>query len=106
MYNYECGRLIVGAPRGNYTSFTKQKLLYPMEPGVVYRCTITYNKTCEEIKPRNIETEKAYIAQYKIHVLIKKQYGWFGGAVSIDRSNGILTVSTIIFFTLSRVRFN
>ncbi|XP_076177580.1 integrin alpha-8-like isoform X2 [Ptiloglossa arizonensis] len=84
--------LIVGAPRGNYTSFTKQKLLYPMEPGVVYRCTITYNKTCEEIKPRNIETEKAYIAQYKIHVLIKKQYGWFGGAVSIDRSNGILTV--------------
>lgn len=83
--------LIVGAPRGNYSRSTKKKSNQPREPGVVYRCAIA-GETCEEIKPKEIEDEKGYIAQLNLNVPIKKEHGWFGSAIAIDEPNGILTV--------------
>nr|XP_012151781.1 PREDICTED: integrin alpha-9-like isoform X1 [Megachile rotundata] len=78
--------LFVGAPKGNYsTSF------YTIEPGIVYRCEIE-NAKCQEIRPQIIENEEEHITQLGMDMLIKKQRGWFGSAMSIDKSNKILTV--------------
>lgn len=94
--------MIVGAPRGNYSRSTKKKSNQPREPGVVYRCAIA-GETCEEIKPKEIEDEKGYIAQLNLNVPIKKEHGWFGSAIAIDEPNGILTVGTMGFSALHRV---
>ncbi|XP_046144309.1 integrin alpha-9-like isoform X1 [Osmia bicornis bicornis] len=83
--------LFIGAPRGNYSRLSKHMLSYMIEPGVVYRCGIE-NEKCQEIKPQTIENEEERIAQLGMNMLIKKQHGWFGSAMSIDKLNRILTV--------------
>ncbi|XP_054005734.1 integrin alpha-8-like isoform X2 [Hylaeus anthracinus] len=75
--------LIVGAPRSNYITVP--------EHGIVYRCEIGADG-CEKIKPKEIVNEEVYVEQLKMNVYIKKQHGWFGSAMAMDRSNGFLTV--------------
>lgn len=95
--------MIVGAPKGNYSWSSTKRLSYLIEPGIVYRCEIENphlhreieNHKCQEIKPEKIENEKGYITQLGMMMWIRKQYGWFGSAISIDRINGILTVREI-----------
>lgn len=92
--------MIVGAPKENYSYYSTQKFPYLIEPGIVYRCAIK-NDECEEVKPEKIENEKGYDIRYEMKTIIRKQYGWFGSAISIDEPNGMLTVSempaTILF---------
>ncbi|CAL7946483.1 unnamed protein product [Xylocopa violacea] len=92
---YDKSWLIIGAPRGNYSEDPNakqiKKLLDVVEPGIVYRCSIE-NANCNEIKPENLENEEDYIHQIAMKMLIRKQRGWFGSAISIDRSTGMLTV--------------
>ncbi|XP_015435254.1 PREDICTED: integrin alpha-PS3-like [Dufourea novaeangliae] len=83
--------LIVGAPRANYSSFVKQKFRQLIEPGVVYRCSLD-SPFCQEMKQKEIRDEESYITQLEMNIVIKKQRGWFGSAMSIDKSNGVLTV--------------
>lgn len=95
--------MIVGAPKGNYSWSSSKRLSYLIEPGIVYRCEIENshlyhgieNHKCQEIKPEKIENEKGYITQLGMMMWIRKQYGWFGSAIAIDRINGILTVREI-----------
>lgn len=82
-------RLLVGAPRGNYTR-SAFKLLN--EPGIVYRCSLP--GPCVEIKPTLIEDEELYISQLNMRAYIKKEHSWFGGAMSIEKNSGFLTVYT------------
>jgi len=82
-------RLLIGAPRGNYTqSATRLKFLN--EPGIVYRCNLP--GPCVEIKPTFTEDEELYIHQINMHAYVKKEHSWFGGAMSIEKNNGFLTV--------------
>ena len=60
----------------------------------MYRCAIK-NDECQEIRPEKIENEEGYDTRYEIKTIIRKQFGWFGSAISIDESNGILTVSEV-----------
>ncbi|KOX74187.1 Integrin alpha-4 [Melipona quadrifasciata] len=83
--------LIVGAPKENYSWYSTQKFPYLIEPGVVYRCAIK-NDECQEVRPEKIENEEGYDTRYEMKTIIRKQFGWFGSAISIDESNGILTV--------------
>ncbi|XP_076636338.1 integrin alpha-8 [Colletes latitarsis] len=78
--------LITGAPRANYT---KKKLEHIIEPGVVYRCNME-NYACTEIQPKVKEDQTYYFWLQRI--IVMKNHGWFGAAMSIERSNGILTV--------------
>ncbi|OAD59083.1 Integrin alpha-4 [Eufriesea mexicana] len=78
---------IVGAPKGNYSVPSTNMT----EPGVVYRCPIKTG-SCQEIKPKIIKNEERHLAQLNLNLFIRKQYGWFGSAISIDEINGILTV--------------
>ncbi|XP_076668792.1 integrin alpha-8-like isoform X2 [Andrena cerasifolii] len=85
--------LIIGAPRRNYSWSRDQDPRQATEHGVVFRCTIdANNKTCQEVRPLDIGIQGRSIAQLRINIAIKKQYGWFGSAMSIDESNGMLTV--------------
>lgn len=81
-------RLFVGAPRANYTKPTRNQLQYMTEPGVVYRCALP--GPCVEIEPAVIEDE--YTPVYVLQGRIMKEHSWFGGAMSIERSSGFLTV--------------
>ncbi|XP_043529177.1 integrin alpha-5-like isoform X1 [Frieseomelitta varia] len=83
--------LIVGAPKENYSWYDTQKFPYLLEPGVVYRCTIK-NDECQEVRPEKIKNEEGYDTRYEMKTIIRKQFGWFGSAISIDEPNGILTV--------------
>ncbi|KAG5336226.1 ITAM protein, partial [Acromyrmex heyeri] len=81
--------LFIGAPRGNYTQ--KQSIFRLLnEPGVVYRCSLP--GSCVEIKPTFIKDEEVYVDQLKRHVYVKKEHSWFGGAMSIEKYSGFLTV--------------
>lgn len=86
MYLFD--RLFVGAPRGNYTKPTRNRLRYIIEPGVVYRCALP--GPCVEIEPSVIENE--YVPIYMLRGGVMKEHSWFGGAMSIERSIGFLTV--------------
>ncbi|KAH0945019.1 hypothetical protein HN011_005493 [Eciton burchellii] len=81
--------LVIGAPRGNCTSRTS-RCLHLNEPGVVYRCILP--GPCVEIVPAIMEDQKIHIKQLGMHAHIKKEHSWFGGAMSIERSSGFLTV--------------
>ncbi|XP_076659028.1 integrin alpha-PS3-like [Halictus rubicundus] len=83
--------LLIGAPKGNYFLPTSQNFWQPSEHGIVYSCDLT-NGRCMRTKPKETGDEKGYITQLDMNILIKKQRGWFGSAMSIDRSNGVLTV--------------
>ncbi|XP_078049489.1 integrin alpha-4 [Augochlora pura] len=85
-------KLLVGAPKGSYSSFTNQKFKGLYEHGVIYRCELNTTGSCQFIKPQNVETKKGYIRQLDMNMFIEQQMGWFGSAMSIDRANGILTV--------------
>ncbi|XP_018304279.1 integrin alpha-8 [Mycetomoellerius zeteki] len=81
--------LFIGAPRGNYTQ--KQSTFRLLnEPGVVYRCNLP--GPCVEIKPTFMKDEEVYINQLKRHVYVKKEHSWFGGAMSIEKYSGFLTI--------------
>ncbi|XP_031839454.2 integrin alpha-PS3-like isoform X1 [Nomia melanderi] len=80
--------LLMGAPKGNFSSSTKQ----PYEPGVVFRCTINDNSSCTQVKPKELKYKVGYISRLKMHMIIEQQKGWFGSSMSIDKSSGILTV--------------
>ncbi|XP_076279994.1 integrin alpha-4 isoform X2 [Lasioglossum baleicum] len=84
--------LFTGAPKGGRYSPASQNIKQPSEQGVVYRCDLKPNGQCAEIRPKEIGDEKGHISQLGLNILIKKQSGWFGSAMSIDRSNGVLTV--------------
>ncbi|XP_024225722.1 integrin alpha-PS5 isoform X3 [Bombus impatiens] len=84
-------KILVGAPKGNYSSPSIQRFPYLIEPGVVFRCAIK-NSKCQIIKPEKIENEKGYETRFAMNILIRKQFGWFGSAISVDEINGILTV--------------
>lgn len=83
-------RLIIGAPKGNYSSTSTSVI----EHGVAYRCSLD-NGECVEIMPRILKDEERHMAQLNLNMFIRKQYGWFGSAIAIDEINGILTVSKI-----------
>ncbi|KAG5330741.1 ITA9 protein, partial [Acromyrmex charruanus] len=81
--------LFIGAPRGNYTQ--KQSIFRLLnEPGVVYRCSLP--GSCVEIKPTFMKDEEVYVDQLKRHVYVKKEHSWFGGAMSIEKYSGFLTI--------------
>ncbi|XP_018399144.1 PREDICTED: integrin alpha-9-like [Cyphomyrmex costatus] len=81
--------LFIGAPRGNYTQ--KQSTFRLLnEPGVVYRCNLP--GPCVEIKPTLMKDEELYVNQLERHVYVKKEHSWFGGAMSIEKYSGFLTV--------------
>ena len=81
--------MFIGAPRGNYTQ--KQSTFRLLnEPGVVYRCSLP--GSCVEIKPTFMKDEEVYVDQLKRHVYVKKEHSWFGGAMSIEKYSGFLTV--------------
>ncbi|XP_032681559.1 integrin alpha-PS3-like isoform X2 [Odontomachus brunneus] len=80
--------LFVGAPRGNYTKPTRRQLQYITEPGVVYRCALP--GPCVEIEPAVFEDE--YAPVYNLQGRIMKEHSWFGGAMSIERNSGFLTI--------------
>ncbi|XP_011057896.1 PREDICTED: integrin alpha-PS3-like [Acromyrmex echinatior] len=81
--------LFIGAPRGNYTQ--KQSTFRLLnEPGVVYRCNLP--GSCVEIKPTFMKDEEVYVDQLKRHVYVKKEHAWFGGAMSIEKYSGFLTI--------------
>ncbi|KYM88635.1 Integrin alpha-PS3 [Atta colombica] len=81
--------LFIGAPRGNYTQ--KQSTFRLLnEPGVVYRCSLP--GSCVEIKPTFMKDEEVYVDQLKRHVYVKKKHSWFGGAMSIEKYSGFLTI--------------
>ncbi|XP_072751774.1 integrin alpha-9 isoform X2 [Anoplolepis gracilipes] len=84
--------VLVGAPRGNYTrpSRDRMNLKFLNEPGVVYRCGLP--GPCIEIEPAVIKDEEIYIRQLGMRGYIKKKQSWFGGAMSIERSSGFLTI--------------
>ncbi|KYN30945.1 Integrin alpha-PS3 [Trachymyrmex septentrionalis] len=80
---------LTGAPRGNYTQ--KQSIFRLLnEPGIVYRCSLP--GSCVEIEPTFMKDEEVYVDQLKRHVYIKKEHSWFGGAMSIEKYSGFLTV--------------
>jgi len=39
-----------------------------------------------------MKDEEVYIDQLKRHVYVKKEHSWFGGAMSIEKYSGFLTV--------------
>ncbi|XP_011336748.1 integrin alpha-PS3 isoform X2 [Ooceraea biroi] len=80
--------LVIGAPRGNYTQTSHSSLTRLNEPGVVYRCTLP--GPCVEIEPI-IEDKAMYISQ-RLSGHINNEHSWFGGAMSIEKSSGFLTV--------------
>ena len=81
--------MFIGAPRGNYTQ--KQSIFRLLnEPGIVYRCSLP--GSCVEIEPIFMKDEEVYVDQLKRHVYIKKEHSWFGGAMSIEKYSGFLTV--------------
>ncbi|XP_011255360.1 integrin alpha-9 [Camponotus floridanus] len=84
--------LFIGAPRGNYTRSSRDRisLKFLNEPGVVYRCGLP--GPCTEIEPAVIKNEEIYIRQLKTRGLIRKKQSWFGGAMSIERDSGFLTI--------------
>lgn len=84
--------LIVGAPKGNYLRSTRDKFTYPQEPGVVYRCGI--DEKCEEIRPKKIEGEKgtANVHGLQMKTITRMDRGWLGAAMSVKKSDGLLTV--------------
>jgi len=84
-------RLLIGAPRGNYTQ-SDTRLKFLNEPGIVYRCNLP--GPCVEIKPISTEDEKLYIHQIDTYAYVKKEHSWFGGAMSIEKNSGFLTVYT------------
>lgn len=90
MYIVLFNRLLVGAPRGNYTRPLVSKVLN--EPGVVYRCNLP--GPCVEIEPTVIKDEEIYIRLIGLFASVKKAHSWFGSAMSIERSSGFLTVCT------------
>lgn len=83
-------RLFVGAPRGNYTKPSRNKLLKKSEPGVAYRCNLP--GSCVEIESTVLEDEKVYIRQIGMRAYLTNDHSWFGGAMSIERYSGFLTV--------------
>lgn len=85
-------RLLVGAPRGNYTRSRRVTSGFKFldEPGVVYQCSLP--GPCLEIRPTFVEDEILYIHQLKMRAYIKKEHSWFGAAMSIERNSGFLTV--------------
>ncbi|KAG7199784.1 hypothetical protein KM043_000447 [Ampulex compressa] len=82
--------LIVGAPKGNYARRAKNDSEHPREPGVVYRLTLT--GLVEEICPSRIDEEEGFLEQVHMKMLVKKQHGWFGSAIAVERNLGILTI--------------
>ncbi|XP_029667439.1 integrin alpha-4-like isoform X1 [Formica exsecta] len=84
--------LLIGAPRGNYTRPSRDRvnLKFLNEPGVVYRCGLPGR--CIEIEPTVIKDEEIYIHQLDMRGRIRKKQSWFGGAMSIERSSGFLTI--------------
>lgn len=93
-YNYvkilSFNRLLVGAPRGNYTRPIVSQVLN--EPGVVYRCSLP--GSCVEIEPAVIKDEEIYIRLVGLFATIRKSHSWFGSAMSIERNSGVFTVYT------------
>lgn len=94
-------RLFVGAPRGNYTNPTRKQLRYIVEPGVVYRCALP--GPCVEIEPSVVEDE--YVPIYMLRGRVMKEHSWFGGAMSIERSAGFLTVYAHFTKNIRNVRY-
>lgn len=92
MYLSCFNRLLIGAPRGNYTRPSRDRinLKFLNEPGVVYRCDLP--GPCIEIEPAVIKDEEIYIRQLSRRGRIRKKQSWFGGAMSIERNSGFLTV--------------
>ncbi|XP_033341315.2 integrin alpha-5 [Megalopta genalis] len=84
--------LLVGAPKGSYSQSSNQKFKTSYEHGLTYRCELKITESCQIIRPQNVENKKGYIRQLDMKMFIEQQGGWFGSAMSIDRSNGILTV--------------
>ncbi|XP_020292418.1 integrin alpha-PS3-like isoform X2 [Pseudomyrmex gracilis] len=82
--------LFVGAPRGNYTKPSRNKLLKKSEPGVAYRCNLP--GSCVEIESTVLEDEKVYIRQIGMRAYLTNDHSWFGGAMSIERYSGFLTI--------------
>ncbi|KAL6443318.1 hypothetical protein ACFW04_002895 [Cataglyphis niger] len=84
--------LLIGAPRGNYTRPSRDRvnLKFLNAPGVVYRCALPGQ--CIEIEPAVIKDEEIYIYQLDMRGRIKKKQSWFGGAMSIEKSSGFLTI--------------
>ncbi|XP_011701218.1 PREDICTED: integrin alpha-3-like [Wasmannia auropunctata] len=80
--------LFIGAPRGNYTTRSRFRLLN--EPGVAYRCSLP--GSCVEITPTFVEDEELDIPQIEMHAYVKKKHSWFGSAMSIERNSGFLTI--------------
>ncbi|XP_043256911.1 integrin alpha-9-like isoform X2 [Colletes gigas] len=79
--------LIAGAPRANYT---EKRLEHIIEPGVVFRCNVE-DYECTEIQLKVKENELPYSLRQR-KAIVMKNHGWFGAALSIERSNGVLTV--------------
>lgn len=76
----------MGAPRGNRTSKK-----YPDEPGIVYSCN-NFNHTCTIIHPYNYDKEEGFISSIRMKITIEKEYAWFGAALAVEKTNGLLTV--------------
>lgn len=90
-------RLLVGAPRGNYTQSVRNPLLRLNEPGAAYSCSLP--GSCVEIEPDVIEDQEIFLQQLNRHGHVWKKHSWFGGAMSIDRNSGFLTVYVTKFDT-------
>lgn len=78
-------RLIVGAPRS--------KLASVEEPGLVYRYDLQLaTAQLMRVQPLDLSDEKGFIESVNHHVLIKKNYGWFGASMAIEPNENRLTV--------------
>lgn len=84
-------RLIVGAPKANYTKRPDHGNEIPDEPGIVYRCPL--KESCVPVNVTNPDDEVGFIEQVQLNTLIEKGHGWFGAAISSNDETGLMTVS-------------
>ncbi|XP_071627981.1 integrin alpha-5-like [Temnothorax longispinosus] len=88
--------LLIGAPRGNYTRHgiswrDTSGFKFLDEPGVVYLCSLP--GPCMEIRPTiSAKDEELYIRQLNMRAYVKKEHSWFGGAMSVEKNSGFLTI--------------
>ncbi|TGZ45907.1 Metalloendopeptidase mitochondrial [Temnothorax longispinosus] len=92
-------KLLIGAPRGNYTRHgiswrDTSGFKFLDEPGVVYLCSLP--GPCMEIRPTiSAKDEELYIRQLNMRAYVKKEHSWFGGAMSVEKNSGFLTVAVV-----------